>query len=111
MPINYKDYPPDWKTRIRPDILKRAKNRCEFCGARNYALHPITGSKVILTIAHLDQDISNNEYDNLAALCQRCHNIHDMPYRLKHRAKNRRLKLERAGQQKLFDKEKPSKKG
>ena len=36
MPINYKDYPPDWKE-IRARILARAKNRCEFCGLKNYS--------------------------------------------------------------------------
>lgn len=38
MPIDYKKYPPNWKTEIRPAILERAKNRCEFCGIENYAL-------------------------------------------------------------------------
>ena len=39
MPIDYKKYPPNWKTEIRPRILKRAENRCEFCGIKNYAVH------------------------------------------------------------------------
>mgnify|MGYP003528876597 FL=1 len=29
-------YPKNWKTVIRPDILKRANNRCEFCKVENY---------------------------------------------------------------------------
>ena len=33
--------------------------------------------KVILTIAHIDHDVNNNEYSNLKALCQRCHLHHD----------------------------------
>ena len=37
MPFDYKKYPPDWKSRIRPDILKRANNRCEICGVENGA--------------------------------------------------------------------------
>jgi len=34
MPIDYKKYPTDWKER-RERILKRAKNKCEFCGILN----------------------------------------------------------------------------
>jgi uncharacterized protein YdaT len=34
MPIDYKKYPKDWKE-IRKRILKRAKNKCEFCGLKN----------------------------------------------------------------------------
>lgn len=33
--------------------------------------------KIVLTIAHVDQQISNNEDGNLAAWCQRCHLIFD----------------------------------
>jgi hypothetical protein len=35
MPIDYSKYPPSWKTEIRPAILKRANNCCEFCGVEN----------------------------------------------------------------------------
>lgn len=49
---------------------------------------------IVLTIAHLDQDINNNDDSNLAALCQRCHIRHDAHYRThnKHR-KSGQLKL------------------
>ena len=60
MPVDYSKYPPNWKTEIRPRILKRAGNKCEECGAENYKPHPITGSQVILTIAHLDYDETNH---------------------------------------------------
>ena len=33
--------------------------------------------RIILTIAHLDQNIGNDDYRNLRALCQRCHLSHD----------------------------------
>ena len=85
MPCDYKKYPKNWKTEIRPSILKRAGNKCEFCGVENYKPHPITGSKVVLTIAHLDHDISNNNDTNLRALCQKCHNGHDGKYRSRRR--------------------------
>jgi len=36
MPINYKEYPPNWKTEIRPAVLQRANNCCEDCGLQNH---------------------------------------------------------------------------
>jgi hypothetical protein len=35
MPIDYKKYPPTWKSEIVPRILKRAGNKCEACGLEN----------------------------------------------------------------------------
>jgi hypothetical protein len=32
MPIDYKKYPPNWLSEIRPRIMKRANNTCEFQG-------------------------------------------------------------------------------
>ena len=36
-------------------------------------------TKVILATAHLDHDPTNNDLDNLKALCQRCHLLYDQP--------------------------------
>ena len=77
MPIDKSKYPPDWpaiSSRIR---FGRARNRCELCGAENYKPHPKTGSKVVLTVAHLNRDTSDNREENLKALCQSCHLAHD----------------------------------
>lgn len=74
-PENKARYPENWKE-IRADILKRADNRCEFCGIKNYTIRE-NGSKVILTIAHLDHTPENCDYENLRALCQKCHNNYD----------------------------------
>ena len=41
---------------------------------------------MVLACAHLDHDVSNNRPGNLAALCQRCHLIHD---RAEHRIRRR----------------------
>ena len=87
MPIDYKKYPNNWKL-IRADILKRAGGCCELCGAKNYEPHWKTGSRVILTVAHIDQDTTNNNSYNLLALCQRCHLRIDMPYKIKKRKNN-----------------------
>lgn len=38
MPCDYKKYPKNWKTEIRPAILERAKNRCENCNVPNYMI-------------------------------------------------------------------------
>lgn len=68
-----------WKA-VRAQILERAGNRCEGspaypdCRAQNGQAHPETGSKVVLTIAHLDHNPANNAPENLRAWCQRCHN-------------------------------------
>lgn len=35
MPCDYKKYPSNWKTEIRPAILKRANNCCELCKVKN----------------------------------------------------------------------------
>jgi hypothetical protein len=45
--------------------------------------------QIVLTVAHLDQDPSNNDYSNLMALCQRCHLNHDRSFNVaKMRMKN-----------------------
>lgn len=48
MPIDYKKYPKNWKSEIRPMILKRAKNKCEICGLPNYEIisRGVTENKV-----------------------------------------------------------------
>src|SRR5689334_21410785 len=66
---------------IRVRILARAGNKCEWCGAANAEPHPITGSKLVLTVAHLDHTPENNADDNLRALCQRYHNRYDASMR------------------------------
>ncbi len=82
MPMKKADYPADWIW-IRHGIIARAGNCCEGspaypdCRAVNVWLHPVTGSRVVLTVAHLDHDTSNNDPANLRALCQRCHLTHD----------------------------------
>lgn len=92
MPIDYKDYHPKWSLISRLIRFKRAENRCEWCKAENYKPHPVTGSKVVLTVAHIDHDKKNNRFDNLAALCQRCHLKHDLPHHINNRKYGRNWK-------------------
>jgi 5-methylcytosine-specific restriction endonuclease McrA len=81
-PENRARYPKDWP-KIRAAILERAGHCCEGsaahpdCRVANYAQHPDTGSKVVLTIAHLDHTPENCEPSNLKAMCQRCHLKYD----------------------------------
>lgn len=87
--FNKNDYPKNWKE-IRERILKRANNCCEMCGIANYAIKQTTGTKVVLTIAHLDHDKHNCEVkdERLKALCQACHLNYDMPIHKENRKKN-----------------------
>jgi 5-methylcytosine-specific restriction endonuclease McrA len=75
MPISKekkKLYPENWK-QISWQIRAKAGNKCEICDAENGKPHPKTGSKVVLTVHHLDFNPKNNLGYNLIALCQRCH--------------------------------------
>jgi hypothetical protein len=83
-PENKKRYPANWLTEIRPAILARANNCCEGapdiypeCRAENHKPHPVTGSTVVLTIAHLNHIPEDVRPENLKALCQRCHLTYD----------------------------------
>ena len=89
MPIDYRNYAPNWHLISRFIRFYRAKNRCEVCGAKNYETHPETGSKVVLTVAHLDHDTANNSFFNLKAMCQKCHNNYDSQYRRQNRRRKR----------------------
>jgi 5-methylcytosine-specific restriction endonuclease McrA len=100
LPENKARYPRDWKLRSRFVRFYRAKNRCEWCGAENGKPHPITGNRVVLTVAHVfDERPEAASLFNLAALCQRCHNRHDAPGR----QARRKARIEaRTGQRLLF---------
>lgn len=114
MPIskeNLKRYPKDWKAISKRIRFERAQGRCECegecgishylgqgfprCSARHGQDHPITGSRVVLTVAHLDHQPEECEDENLKAMCQRCH----LRYDAHHHATNaRRTREAKAGQ-------------
>ena len=99
-PENKDRYPKDWKLRSRFVRFYRAKNKCEWCGAENYRPHPITGSKVVLTVAHVyDHRPENASLLNLAALCQKCHLNYD---RHLHAANARETRLKKSGQMEML---------
>lgn len=84
-PENLARYPKNWKE-IREAILGRADHRCEWagCGVQNGDRNPRTGSKVVLTIAHLDHTPEHCEHSNLMAMCQQ----HHLAYDSKHHQQN-----------------------
>jgi hypothetical protein len=106
--IDYNDYPPNWKTEIRPAVLARAGNRCEGspaypdCRAANGKPHPVTGSIVVLTIAHLHGTSKmTTDVNDLRAMCQRCHLFYDLEHHVHEAALTRRQRRIEAGQLQL----------
>jgi hypothetical protein len=128
MAMNRADYHPDWPS-ISRQIRAQAGDRCEFCGVKNGAtgardrwgdwhheediddVDSATGYdlfggdgwpkiiRIVLTVAHLDHDKTNNDPCNLRALCQRCHLNWD---RARHIANRRRNAIRKSGQR-LFE--------
>lgn len=111
-PENRDRYPADWPVislRIRTD---RAAGRCECagecgtghpdrCPAVNAQPHPNTGSRVVLTVAHLDHIPEHCDPANLRAMCQRCHLAYDRD--LHQRTRRRTIDARRfAGMPPLF---------
>lgn len=97
-PENRKRYPADWK-KISKRIRERAGNVCEGspkypdCRAVNGEPHPVTGSKVVLTTAHLNHKPEDCSDENLKAWCQRCHLTYDAEHHAANSRKTRREKL------------------
>lgn len=87
-PENKARYPKDWPA-ISARIRERAGNRCECLGECGRGTHDGrctneqgghaygTGSKVVLTTAHLDHTPENCADDNLRSMCQGCHLHYD----------------------------------
>lgn len=109
-PENRKRYPKDWKEISHRIRFERGQGRCECtgecgddhgtendnygfcppgyagypderCSAKHGETHHITGSKVVLTAAHLNHVVEECGDDNLKGMCQRCHNKMDAPMR------------------------------
>jgi hypothetical protein len=98
-PENRARYPADWKA-ISLEVRERAGWRCEgspaypACREINGEEHTDTGSKVVLTVAHLDHQPENvgvpGDRPNLKAWCQRCHLTYDAPHHARTAAETRR---------------------
>ena len=98
-PENRGRYPKDWKAISHRIRFERAGGVCEFeqdgvrCEAVHGKNHPLTGSKVVLTTAHLDHTPENCGDDNLKAGCQLHHNRYDR----EHRAETRNATQSKGG--------------
>ncbi len=123
MPMDRRRYPANWKE-IRAAILEREGHRCKFCGVADRAVGardledrwrpmwevdiandeegralfggawPPKIITIVLTVAHLDHDTTNNADANLAALCQRCHLRYDQQHHMANAAATRRRRKE-----------------
>lgn len=90
MPCDYKKYPVGWKL-LRDTVIWKAGNACDLCGGKNGGKQWKTGSTIVLTVHHVNFNVSDNRPYNLLALCQRCHNKLDMPFRVDNRRNNVRV--------------------
>ena len=89
-PENKNRYPKDWKLRSYFVRFVRGGGKCEWCGAVHGLPHPVTGSIVVLTTAHVYDDRPEaSNLLNLAGLCQLCHNRHDAKGRQQRRKERR----------------------
>jgi len=112
-PENRRTYPKDWPQISRRIRRERAGGQCECdgrcrtghvdrCTARHSEPHPVTGSLVVLTTAHLDHQPERCVDGNLMAMCQRCHLAYDAEHHRQTAAATRRAALESAGQLALW---------
>jgi len=101
MPFDRSKYPSNWDEISHQIRFVRAGGQCEAkdlvvdvldvldgsvryerCQAKHGEPHPITGSKVVLTTAHLeDENPLNCDPSNLAAYCQKHHLAYDQARR------------------------------
>ncbi len=128
MPMDKSRYPADWKA-ISLRIREREGWRCKWCGVKNGAIGyrekdgafvqlaaceadvgmeteaaSLDGErviKIVLTVAHINHDTTDNSDGNLAALCQRCHIRHDAKLHAGNAARTRRAHKIEAGQTEL----------
>lgn len=93
-PENRARYPVEWPI-ISLWMRVCSGWRCEWCQAIQGEPHPITGSRVVLTTAHVHNPAPEDvRPQNLAALCQRCHLNWDRTHHLSVQAANRRAVLD-----------------
>ncbi|MEU6217231.1 hypothetical protein ABZ845_06860 [Streptomyces sp. NPDC047022] len=106
-------YPRDWPQISHRIRFERAGGRCECdgrCGRRhgsrctavNGEPHPATGTRVVLSVAHLDDIPEHCDDDNLAAMCAPCHLAYDAGLHAVTAARTRAARLIAPGQTELF---------
>lgn len=104
MPVDRNRYPANWDEISRDIRIRRARGRCEGspafpnCRAVHGEIHPETGARVVLTVAHLDHNPDNCAPGNLRAWCQRCHLTYDAAL---HAANAARTRAEKKRQEQI----------
>lgn len=105
-PENRGRYPRDWKQISERIRFERAESRCECEGECGRGTHTGrcpnhhghlaygTGSKVVLTVAHLNHIPEDCRDENLRAMCQGCHLHYDKEHHAETAAATRRAALE-----------------
>ncbi|AXF51582.1 HNH endonuclease [Mycobacterium phage Constella] len=100
-PENRKRYPPDWREISQRIRFVRAAGRCECEGECGRGTHqgrcpnrhgePAygTGSRVVLTTAHLNHIPEDCRDENLRAMCNGCHLHYDKDHHAATRAARR----------------------
>ena len=121
MPVDMSRYPTNWIEISNYIRFERAQGQCECigecglhegrCDAAHGEPHPVTGSKVVLTTAHLGTDTGDKHDkmdvrpENLKAMCQRCHLIFDLDDHIAHaketRTNNQLTAMRDAGQMEM----------
>lgn len=115
-PENRARYPRNWDTISLQIRTVRAAGRCECVGECERGTHTGrcpnrngheaygTGSKVVLTVAHLNHIPEDCREENLKAMCQGCHLHYDRDHHAETRAATRAAALVAAGVMELpFD--------
>ncbi|MDO3058498.1 MULTISPECIES: hypothetical protein [Mycobacteriaceae] len=105
-PENRDRYPKDWAEISRRIRFERAKGRCECVGECGRNTHRGrcpnrqglraygTGSRVVLTVAHLNHTPEDCRDENLRAMCQGCHLHYDAEHHAQTRQRTRTAALE-----------------
>lgn len=109
-PENKDRYPANWKAISHEIRFVRAGGRCECLGECGRGTHDGrcsnlhggeaygTGSKVVLTTAHLDHVPEHCDPANLRAFCNGCHLHYDRDHHRETAARTRAAALAAAGQ-------------
>lgn len=112
MPVDLSRYPAEWKQIADAIKFTRAAGVCEWpgCTARHGEPNPLTGSKVVLTVAHLPVDCCGVPMDvhdkmqagdwHMLALCQKHHLMLDAQ---EHAANRKRSQMAKRAAGTLFE--------
>ena len=96
-PENKARYPENWDA-ISFTLRREAGFICQGspdypdCRAEQGKPHPVTGSKVVLTVGHLNHQPEDCRRENMRVWCQRCHLNYDRDHHAANAAETRRNK-------------------